>query len=148
MMRKRSGGLWRISYFLISGYIIIFFISCRQAPVNQFQSDNNAALSVYFFHLTARCEVCSAIEENTRKVLEEYYKNQMEAGTIKFSSINIDNRESRAITRKYQISYTSLLLVRADGTFTDFTNISLNYAYMNPSKFEELLKAEIDKNLE
>jgi len=72
----------------------------------------------------------------------------MKSGSIVFKSINIDNRENNALTERYKISYTSLLLIRADGTFTDFTNAALNYASMAPSRFEELLKIEIEKNLE
>jgi hypothetical protein len=134
--------------FLPAGFIFLSFFSCTHAPAVHQQTDADAVLSVYFFHLTARCDACNAVEENTKKVLDNYYKSQIENGTIKFKSINIDKRENRMIVEKYQISYTSLLLVRADGTFTDFTNTSLNYAFMNPSAFEELLKVEIDKNIE
>jgi hypothetical protein len=116
--------------------------------VSQQEVEQNVKLGVYFFHLTARCEACNAIEENTIRVLDKYYSSQLKDGTIKFKSINIDNRENRAIAEKYKISYTSLLLIRADGTITDFTNTALNYANMAPSRFEELLRMEIDKNLE
>ena len=129
-------------------YIILCCEACRPSPVNQQNMETDAILSVYFFHLTARCEACTAVEENTVRVLDKYYKSQLKSGTIGFRSINIDDRENRALTERYKISYTSLLLVRADGTFTDFTNTALNYANMAPARFEELLKMEIDKNLE
>lgn len=129
-------------------YIILCGASCNHTPVNQQNTGTDAVLSVYFFHLTARCEACTAVEENTVRVLDKYYKSQLKSGTISYRSINIDDRENRALTERYKISYTSLLLVRADGTFTDFTNTALNYANMAPSRFEELLKTEIDKNLE
>jgi hypothetical protein len=138
----------RIMNFLLAAFILLALISCNHTPAVQPQPDTDAGLTVYFFHLTARCDACNAIEENTKRVLDRYFKSQTENGTIIFKSINIDKRENRLIVEKYQISYTSLLLVRADGTFTDLTNISLNYAFMDPSGFEELLKAEIDKNIE
>lgn len=128
-------------------FIILCCLSCRPAPVSQQGAESNVVLNVYFFHLTERCDACTAIEENTRKVLAKYFSEQLNNGKIVFRSINIEKRENRNIAEKYQVSYTSLLLVRADGTVTDFTNPSMNYAYMNPSKFGELLKAEIDKNL-
>jgi hypothetical protein len=133
--------------FLLAGFILLSFFSCNHAPAVHRETDTDAVLSVYFFHLTARCDACTAVEEHTKKVLDKYFESQIENGTIKFKSINIDKRENKGIIEKYQISYTSLLLVRADGTFTDFTNISLNYALMNPFRFEELLKAEIEKNI-
>lgn len=129
-------------------YALMFMVRCRHSLVNEQSTDTDAVLSVYFFHLTARCEACTAVEENTVRVLDKYFKSQLKSGTISFRSINIDDRENRALTERYKISYTSLLLVRADGTFTDFTNTALNYANMAPSRFEKLLKTEIDKNLE
>ena len=134
--------------FLLAECILLTLFSCNNAPAVKQQPDTDAVLSVYFFHLTARCDACNAVEENTKEVIDKYYKRQTEKGTIIFRSINIDKKENRGIVEKYQISYTSLLLVRSDGTFTDFTNTSLNYAFMNPSGFRELLKAEIDKNIE
>ena len=148
MIHKKPDIKGKILFLLFLGCLILFPESCRQAVVERSEPDTDAVLRVWFFHPTTRCESCTAIEENTKKILGEHFKNQIENGIIKFRSFNIDNRENRAITEKYQISYTSLLLVRADGTFTDFTNTSMNYASMNPEKFEELLKSEIYKNLE
>jgi len=128
-------------------YVSIFTVACHRTRVNQQETPTNAILNVYFFHLTERCDACTAIEENTRKVLAKYFSEQLNNGKIVFRSINIEKRENKNIAEKYQVSYTSLLLIRADGDVTDFTNSSMNYANMNPSKFEELLKAEIDKNL-
>jgi hypothetical protein len=137
----------RILKFFLVYIILLTIFSCNQAPPVQQQPDRDSVLSVYFFHLTARCDACTAIEENTKAVLDKFYKSQIENGTITFKSINIDKRENKVIVKKYQVSFTSLLLVRADGTFTDFTNTSLNYAFMNPAMFRELLKEEIDKNI-
>jgi len=137
----------RISKFLLVYIILLTIFSCNQAPPVQQQAHPDAKLSVYFFHLSARCDVCNAIEENTKEVLDKFYKSQIENGVIIFKSINIDKRENKEIVKKYQISYTSLLLVRADGTYTDFTNTSMNYAFMNPDRFRELLMTELDKNI-
>ena len=112
------------------------------------QDDSNAVLRVYFFHLTQRCPACIAVETETQDILNSHYKTKVDSGIIKFSSFNIDRKENKAIAEKYQVSYTSLFLIRADGTIVDFTNTSLNYAYTNPLKFEELLKAEINKIIE
>lgn len=122
--------------------------SCNRNQAVQKQPDYDAVLNIYFFHLTERCPACTAVETETRALLNTFYKTQVDSGIIKFKSFNIDRKENKAIAKKYQISYTSLLLIRADGTVIDFTNNSLNYASMNPSKFDDLLKAEIDKNIE
>ena len=148
MKQKRLDSLWKILLPVLLGYIFLVSASCRQTVTEKPETDTDAILRVWFFHPTNRCESCEAIEENTKKILGEHFKDQLENGIIRFRSFNIDNRENKTITEKYQISYTSLLLIRADGTITDFTNNSMNYASMNPDKFEALLISEIYKNLE
>lgn len=138
----------RLKSLLTIGLFFLLALSCRQAPSDKWTPDPDAVLNVCFFHLTDRCEACTAIETNTKQVLEEHFKEQIESGKIKFYSFNIDKKENKAVAEKYRISYTSLLLLRADGTYTDFTNNAMNYAFMNPEKYEELLKSEISKNLE
>ncbi len=147
MTHKRSDRFRNEMNLLSLLFILLSFVSCRHDPVGKLETETGSALTIYFFHLTARCEACDAIETNTAKVLEKYYKNLLDTGIIEFKSVNIDSRENRYVADKYKVSYTSLLLVRSDGTVTDFTNTALNYAYMNPLKFGELLKAEMDKNL-
>ena len=128
--------------------MIIAAVSCRQAPASQWTPDPYAALNVYFFHINDRCPACLAVEENTEWVLENYFSNNLEDGSLKYQSFNIDMKENNAVTSKYQISYTSLLLVRRDGSVTDLTVDAMNNAGSAPLKFRELLKAEIEKSLE
>ncbi len=127
---------------------IIFTISCRQAPPGEWVPDPDAVLNVYFFHINERCEACNAIEANTKTVLDKHYRTLIDNGTVKFYSFNVSAKGNRAVTQKYQVSYTSLLLVRPDGTVTDYTNTAFNYAAIDPLKFQDLLKSEIEKNLE
>lgn len=127
--------------------IITFFLSCRQSQTNQTQTNSNAKLEVLYFHTTERCPACLAIENNTKKVLAENFKTQINSGIIKFTSSNIDEKANKSLVEKYQISYSTLLIINSDGTITDFTNTAFQYADTKPAKFEELLKAEIDKNL-
>jgi hypothetical protein len=123
------------------------FLSCRQTQTNQLFTKSNAQLEVLYFHSAERCPACLAIENNTKKVIDEYYNIQKEKGIINFRSFNFDDKANKSLVEKYQISYLTLLIIKADGTKTDFTNTALKYADSKPAKYEELLIAEIDKNL-
>jgi len=137
-----------ILYLIAILQILLLSYSCMHDRTGLTEPATTAKLNVYFFHLTARCEACNAIEANTANVLDTHFKNQMNNGTIFYRPVNIESRDNRALAKKYQISYTSLLLVRADGTVTDLTIDAMNYALMNPVKFKDMLRAEIEKNLE
>ena len=104
-------------------------------------------LEVLYFHATMRCATCNAIENNAVKLLLKDFKSQMENGQIKFSSFNVDESANKALVEKYQISFSTLLLIKSDGTKIDFTRNGFLYALANPDKYESLLKTEIEKIL-
>jgi hypothetical protein len=133
--------------FLSALLISAILLSCRQSKSNQTQTNSSAELEVLYFHTAMRCPACIAIENTTKKVLDENFKTQMERGTIQFISCNIDEKVNSSLVEKYQVSYLTLLIIKSDGTKTDFTNTAFQYADTRPEKFMELLKAEIDKNL-
>jgi hypothetical protein len=136
-----------LSIFFVALLLSTLFLSCKHTQTDQKPANSKARLQVLYFHSTIRCPTCNAIENNTEKVLNENFKIQMDNGIINFTSFNIDKKENRTLIEKYQISYTTLLLIKADGTKTDFTYAAFEYAYAEPVKYTELLKAEIEKNL-
>jgi hypothetical protein len=127
--------------------VSIFSWSCRQSHTIRSQTNSDAKLEVLYFHTAMRCPACIAIENNTKRVLDENFKTQLDSGIIRFTPCNIDEKSNSSLLEKYQVSYLTLLIIKADGTKTDFTNTAFQYADTKPEKFMELLKAEIDKNL-
>ncbi len=132
-----------INFFLIVLFSTMF-LSITQA---QTKTTSNNKLLVCYFHATNRCVTCNAVENNAKALLEKSYKTEVDNGTIKFVSFNIDEDVNKLVVEKYQVAFSTLLIIKADGTKTDFTNTAFSYAKNNPSKYKELLKAEIDKNL-
>lgn len=109
-----------------------------------------ASLEVYYFHGTNRCPTCNAIESNAKKVLNDSYKSQIANGTIKFTSFNLDDKANEALVKKYEISFSTLLIIKKTGAKeqkSDLTDMAFQYARTNPAKYANLLKAELDKNL-
>ena len=103
-------------------------------PTNQAQTNSDAKLEVIYFHTSLRCPACITIEENTKKVLYEKFKTQIDSGIIKFTACNIDEKANKSLVEKYQISYLTLLIIKADGTKTDFTDSAFKYADTKPEK--------------
>jgi hypothetical protein len=57
---------------------------------NHAQDVADNILTVYYFHNTYRCATCNAIEAQTRKTLETYFKDKIESGTIKLMVLNAE----------------------------------------------------------
>lgn len=134
-------------YKIISFFVAVMF-STLFLPSSQAQTKkSNEKLLVYYFHATNRCVTCNAVENVTKEVLNNNFKKEMSNGTIKFASFNVDEEVNKALVEKYQITFSTLLIINTKGKKTDFTNTAFQYAKSNPTKYQELLKAEIAKNL-
>jgi hypothetical protein len=109
-----------------------------------------AKIEILYFHATNRCPTCLAVENNAKKTIDENFKTEVTNGTIKFVSLNIDDKANKPLVDKYEVAFSTLLIIKKTGgkeIKTDFTDIGFQYARNNPSKYAELLKAELKKNL-
>jgi len=135
----------------------VFAISCKTNTNSQFAENNkventnpNTKLEVLYFHATMRCVTCNAVENMTKKILEETFQSQIGNGAISFKSINVDDSENRAISEKYEVSFSTLLLINHKSgkeEVMNFTETAFKYANNEPDKYSELLKSEINKIL-
>ena len=107
------------------------------------QSDD---IQVYYFHNTKRCATCNAVEDETKMALEMFYPEQSKAGTIEFTSLNLEEEEGEKMAESLQVSGQTLLLVKGDHQ-VNLTNDGFMNARTNPSKFHEILKSNIDQLL-
>jgi len=101
-------------------------------------------VEVYYFHFTRRCETCMAVENESRKAVEELYANALEEGRIIFQSLNLEEEEGKQIADKLNISSQTLLVVKL-GEKTDLTRQGFMYARTDPEKLKKALQDAIGK---
>lgn len=104
-------------------------------------------LDVYYFHSQRRCPTCLAIEKETRRVLEDSFKAEMDAGVLKLTVLNLEKAESQPLSKKFEIWGSSLLLVDAQGQKTDLSPMAFASARKQPEQFREQLAAAIRQQL-
>jgi len=136
----------------------IIFLSIGLATFLQFNSchaqagekaNQNSVLQtenveVYYFHFTRRCETCMAVENESRKAVEELYYKAMEEGRITFKALNLEEVEGKQIASKLNISGQTLLIVRF-GEKIDLTNQGFMYARTDPEKLKKAIQDAIGK---
>jgi len=101
-------------------------------------------VEVYYFHFTRRCETCMAVENESRKAVEELYYKAMEEGRITFKALNLEEEEGKQIASKFNISGQTLLIVRF-GEKIDLTNQGFMYARTDPEKLKKAIQDAIGK---
>jgi hypothetical protein len=105
---------------------------------------------VYNFHVTNRCSSCIAIEEATTKTLNTYFSAEVKQGRIKRQILNVDDDFNKAISEKYQVFGSALIVSRIFNkkeTTTDLTGDGFKFAKNKEEKFIEILKNKITEYL-
>jgi hypothetical protein len=130
----------------------IFFAGC-----NSYSQQNNTSTSVtkdakilvYFFHGTHRCTGCINAEKGTVNALNTLYKTQLDNGTIKFESINVEEAKNKALAEKYEAAWNKLVFVKNDKSsqIIDLTEKAFAYGIDNTTEMNKIVKATIDNML-
>lgn len=129
-------------------FLAFSLFSCNtQKPGNQkTETVVSENIQVYYFHNTKRCATCNAVEDETKITLEMFYAEQMKAGSIEFTSLNLEEDEGETMAQTLQVSGQTLLIVKGE-TRVNLTNDGFMNARTNPAKFQDILKTKIGELL-
>lgn len=113
------------------------------------QQTKKDVVEVLYFHGTQRCTTCMTIEKNTNALLESAYAEQLKSGKLVFRSVDIG--KEGALAEKYEVSWSSLILVDHDkdgkGSSTNLTEFAFGNARTAPNKFKAGLSEQISEML-
>lgn len=99
---------------------------------------NDKDVQVYYFHATARCATCKAVEAVTLEALKEFYGEK-----VVFTSINREKDKENPLIKKHKVNGQTLLVVK-DKKVVNLTTEAFLNARNKPEKFKELIKTTID----
>lgn len=68
------------------------------------------AVVVTYFTSNVRCRSCRAIEELTRRTVEERFAKASADGRVVFQALNIDQPENRHFASDYQLSFKTVVV--------------------------------------
>ena len=136
-----------MSKFLLMSFILITLIgiSCS-AQTNQKPTSpvtKSGDVEVYYFHMTTRCVTCKTVEAEARKNVEMLYADQVKAGKISFTALNLEEATGKSMGEKLGVNSQTLLIVKGDQKI-NITNEGFLYAVSQPQKFTEVMKSKID----
>lgn len=88
-----------------------------------------------------------AIESNTREAMEKNFSEQMKKGNVVFRSIDISKKENEKIAEKYQVTWSSLFIVKYKDGQESYENMT-KFAFGNARKSPDTFKSEIAKTVQ
>ena len=133
---------------LLTLVFVLSILSCNAQKTDNQKTQNvkSEDVQVYYFHNTKRCVTCNAVENETKVALAMFYEDKMNAGTMEFTSLNLEENDGKKMAQVLHVSGQTLLIVKGD-THVNLTNEGFMNARTNPTKFHEILKTKIDKLL-
>jgi hypothetical protein len=131
---------------LFIAFMGMVFISNAQTTDKSLKALNISGdkVEVYYFHYERRCATCMAVENESKKALEELYPEKMKSGEIIFLSVNIEEESNLPLAEKYKVDGQTLLLVKGDKK-ENLTNTAFMYAATKPEKLKKAIGDTIDK---
>lgn len=112
---------------------------------NHAESAMKDGVEVLCFHSKQRCATCVAIEQNTKELIESAFADKINSGNLVFKTVDIT--ENEALADKYEITWSSLVLVDYNSgkeTAENLTDFAFANARKNPEKFKSELKTKLE----
>jgi hypothetical protein len=133
-------------FLLLLSVIFISLSSSCSARSDKGEGSENRlqaeVVEVYYFHFTQRCVTCRAIEDETKKAIDELYSEALDEGKIAFVALNLEEEDGKRTAEKLNVSGQALLVVK-NGEQVNLTNDGFLYARTNPEKLREALQKAI-----
>lgn len=135
----------KIAFLSLIFFFLLGSISCNAQTKKEQKTTKEISnkVEVYYFHYTRRCVTCNTVEEVTKKSIAELYPEQTKKGIISFTSVNLDDKNSKAIAKKCNANGQALI-VMGKGKSIDLTDKGFMLARSKPEALKEELKKAID----
>jgi len=131
---------------LLSAVLITLLGISGNAQINQKPepaTQKTGDVEVYYFHMSVRCVTCKTVEAEARKNVEMLYPEQVKAGKISFTALNLEEATGKSMGERLGVNSQTLLIVKGDQKI-NITNEGFLYAVSQPQKFSEVMKSKID----
>ena len=136
--------------FLIA--VCFAFISCNMNAKNGTEAQTQKEVTVkdhvevLYFHGKQRCATCMAIESNTKASMKKKFADQIKKGKVTFKVIDISKKENEKIVEKYEVTWSSLIIVRHKNGKETYKNMT-EFAFANARKSPDVFRAGVVKTV-
>ena len=135
----------RILFFSLTLSFLIssMFCDAQNKKATKAATTVSDKIEVFYFHYTRRCITCNAVESVTKETITGMYPAQSKKGKITFTSVNLDDENSKTLAEKCKAEGQALLIL-GKGKRIDLTDKGFMYAKSSPDKLKVELKKAID----
>ncbi len=129
---------------LIFAIVLLLPLFAIAGNGNEIRQAENNKIEAYYFHFSARCVTCRTVEAEAKNDILTLYPQMVKDGEISFLSVNLEDKEGKALGEKLKISGQTLLIVKGNRKI-NLTNEGFLYAIPNPLKLKSIIKEKVDQ---
>ena len=74
------------------------------------QAAGDSHYTVYYLHGTRRCHTCRTIEEEADRAVHRFFSEPLEAGTLQWQVLNMEEKENRHFVKEFGLVSSSLVV--------------------------------------
>lgn len=104
-------------------------------------------VEVLVFHGTKQCETCEAIKKNTKEVVDEKFADPAKAGKVVFRIVDFSRPENEPLAEKYEIAWTSVVLVKHESDGKEQVKNIGKFAVENARANTELYRRRLEEEI-
>ena len=139
----------QMKHILILLALMIGLTACA-ADAQKKEETPKDGVEVLYFHGKQRCATCQAIEKETKALIDSQFADAVKSGKVRFRVVDITKSENEALADKYEITWSSLVIVKYSNgkeTAENLTQFAFANARSNPAQFKKELAAKINQML-
>ena len=139
----------QMKHLLILLALMIGLTACA-ADAQKKENTPKNGVEVLSFHGKQRCATCQAIEKETKALIDSQFADAVKSGKVRFRVVDITKSENEALADKYEITWSSLVIVKYNNgkeTAENLTQVAFANARSNPAQFKKELAAKINQML-
>lgn len=121
--------------------VMVAPMGCSPKTAKRDGEGKRDVVEVLYFHGPQRCSTCTEVEELTMQLLGEQFSEPMQAGRLRFRTIDIVEQED--IADEYEVVWSSLLLADYDSEGHRVIEDLTDSAFLRVNTAPEELRAEI-----
>lgn len=91
-----------------------------------------------------------ALQKAAKELVNAEFAKELKSGRVKFREIYLSSKEGEKLGDKYEIAWSSLVVVRKQGKkekSADLTDDGFRYAVKNKAKIQSILQRKINEYL-
>ena len=132
---------------LMMAALCIGLVACGSGNTKQSAAPTREnGVEVLYFHGKQRCATCVAIERETKAVIDGQFADAVADGALEMRIIDITRPENEAIADKYEITWSSLVVVKYEDGKEQAENLT-KFAFANARNNPETFRAELSDKL-